>query len=223
MRTTLMILICILLLPAFVLAEGDALILLGTNTEVSWASAVTTYNRTAFVADLSDGISVIDFSDPIHPTEITEYPGLVFDIEADRNLTYHVGLGLTITDVSDPTEPEQVASCCNVGQSLNRVHLFDNLALTAFRSFTGYLSLFIIDVTDPSSPETLATTWPDSPTIQADVYKKDHYAFWADRILDADLIERQDSSLRHFRPDSSGQDSHGYMSGSGSVCHLDKG
>ena len=68
--------------------------------------------------------------------------------------------------------------------------MFDNLALTAFRSFTGYLSLFIIDVTDPSSPETLATTWPDSPTRQADVYKKDHYAFWADRILDADLIER---------------------------------
>jgi hypothetical protein len=179
-----------LFLPVLSYAQGDTLILRGICGEVSYANAVTAYNKSAFVADLSNGISVIDFSDPTIPTEITEYPGLVFDIEGDRNLTYQVGLGLTITDVSNPTEPEQVASCCNVGQSLNRVHLFDNLALTARRSFTGDLSLFIIDVTDPSSPETLATTWPDSPTIQADVFKKDHYAFWVDRILDAELIEK---------------------------------
>jgi len=177
-------------LPGLSYAQGDTLILRGTCGEVSWANAVTAYNRVAFVTDLSAGISVIDFSDPTLPTEITQYPGLVFDIEGDRNLTYQVGLGLTITDVSNPAEPEQVSSCCNVGQSLNRVHLFDNLALTTFRSFTGYLSLCIIDVTDPRSPETLATTWPDSPTIQADVYKKDQYAFWTDRIVDAELVEK---------------------------------
>ena len=86
-------------LPGLSYAQGDTLILRGACGEVSWANAVTAYNRAAFVTDLSAGISVIDFSDPTLPAEITEYPGLVFDIEADRNLTYHVGLGLTITDV----------------------------------------------------------------------------------------------------------------------------
>jgi len=95
-------------------------------------------------ADFLNGITLLDLTDPLHPTEITRFtatmnPG-VHNLWIDGDFVYAVvdgsdaNSGLRIIDVSDPASPLIVASFyagdpgANFGQFLHDVYVRDGLA-----------------------------------------------------------------------------------------------
>jgi len=188
MRYILAILVCILFLPAFVLADGDTLILLGRSTEMYHIYSVSAYNKNAFVADADWGIRVINYSDPYNPYTLTRYTEPALDIEIRDSLAYYVGFdvsnvgALYIRDILNPLESEIVGSAPLFRGF--RLHLFENLVLAMFKSPWEYVYLNILDISDPTNPETLST-WitvpPYSTAHWGDVWKRSNYIYWIDR------------------------------------------
>lgn len=76
-----------------------------------FAHRVTVSGDYAFVADDSDGLEIIDISDPINPTKVYSYTyntsDAIFDTFIDGNTLYvaHGGHGLFIFDITDKESP----------------------------------------------------------------------------------------------------------------------
>lgn len=183
MRTSTIVLFLVLFLSVLAFAQEDTLILLGSNTDVYHITAVSAYNRHAFVTDADLGVAVISYVIPTLPSKLVQYTRLSRDIEIKKSHAYYVGYALYIMDASAPLDSELVGTCCVMTDVGFRVHLFDTLALAMHPTPWEQCLLNIIDISDPTDPQLLSTVGapPNGTTWGGDVYKKDNYVYWVDR------------------------------------------
>jgi hypothetical protein len=176
------LLAALLFFPVVGLGQEDTLILLGSNDTVTQITAVSAYNRNAFVGDWQYGMKVFDYSDPSNPYLVAHHSEYAFDLEIRNSLAYCGGLSMYIKDASAPLDSQLVGYCCYIGNPNFRIHIFDTLALVLHSSPLEEVYLEIIDVSDRTSPELLSrSSAPPSGTIHwGDAYKKGDLVFWAD-------------------------------------------
>jgi len=115
------------------------------------ALAVCVVGRYAYVADGSDGLEIIDVSDPSHPVKIGSFydGGYAFDVVVVGKLAYVADGwdGLEIIDVSDPEHPVKIGAYRTAGFArsvfVNQTNVF---------IATGLGGLEVVDVSDPENP-----------------------------------------------------------------------
>ena len=129
-------------------------------------------NYAYVTASIDDGLSIIDISDPTNPTEVgyiqdTEQGGTAQVLDSAHGVyisgnyayvTSHYDEGLSIIDISDPTNPTEVGfiqdnSQGGTAQVLNTawdVSVFGSYAYVS-TSYDDY-SLSTIDISDPTNP-----------------------------------------------------------------------
>ncbi len=186
------VLILGLLSSVLAFPQEDSLVLLGRTTEADECYAVSACNRDAYVANFVLGLKVISYSDPRNPFLLTTYPGLVFDVEMRGSWAYYSGDCFTISDISDPLEPDTIGRCCCYSTLQGNVRLSDSLAFTLLRLPYEEVALLIIDVSQPTDPNLLSMTGPPpyGTTHRGDIFRSGDFLYWVDQALIFDTGER---------------------------------
>jgi len=124
----------------------------------------------AYVANGSEGLSIIDVSDPVAPAVVgaLDSPGYSQDVEVAGTFAYVAASdfdgagGLRIVDVSDPSAPVEMAI---FGSSFVRIAVSDGLAYVTEPSS----GLRIVDVSNPASPVELGAVDVSGFVVDVDV------------------------------------------------------
>ncbi|MDM3856987.1 MAG: FG-GAP-like repeat-containing protein, partial [Aphanizomenon gracile PMC649.10] len=134
----------------------------------------------AYVATGSDGLEIIDISDPTNPIikgrwnyNITSGPvtsGYVYSVQVIGNYAYAASIrGLEIIDISNPTAPTLKGNY-NVSGFSRGVQVLNDYAYMA----AGDLGLQIIDISNPSNP-TLKGNYDTGPANDVQVIGNNAY------------------------------------------------
>ena len=143
----------------------------------------------AYLAEGHGGLRIIDYSDPTIPHEIgwCDNIGLMEDIWVDDNSAYVAdGNGLLIFDVSNPTEPEQIA---HVSIDALQTRWVEGVAVeNDVMYIASHFGLIIADVSDPSTPTGVGSV---ETSLLKDLAVRDGIAYIADddflRIIDCNI------------------------------------
>lgn len=136
---------------AFASSTGATTIeLVGQYATADRAFDVAVAGSYAYIADRSDGLYVIDVSNPSNPTRVGQYimDGQAYRVAVCDNYAYIAASdGLYIFDISIPSNPTKVGQCIT-DSGAEGVAVAGNYAyLTA-----GYFGLYVIDISNPSNP-----------------------------------------------------------------------
>lgn len=196
---------------------GDDTLRLFSEQAVDGSLEVSTQGTYAYVAT-GDGLAVVDWRDPGRPALVgsmtaSEPAGGILDakVEGDLvSLASNGGPGITLVDVSDPTDPTEIGFV-DIGHHIHNNFLADSYAyLTINESGDAAFSearTTIVDVHDPSTPEVvgeyrLKDDFPEfamggvSPCH--DIYVQDdllYQAFWDSGIVVVDVSDPTDPQL----------------------------
>ena len=127
--------------------------LVGLNDELGAPNDVYAAGDYAYIADRTNGLRVVDISDPANPVEVGSYdpPGSTLGsgvFFSDPYVYLADGLGLLVLDVSDPTAPTEAGFYNSIGFAI-KVELDGDYAFVAGRE--GGLN--IADISDPANPQ----------------------------------------------------------------------
>jgi hypothetical protein len=113
----------------------------------------------AYIANWSNGLRVIDLTDPQKPQEVgfyNNFDGQCWAVSVYGNFAY-VGndtLGMRILDISTPSSPALVGTFNPSGNmQIEHIQVIDSLAYVASSS-----GLYIVDISNPASPVQLSFT-----------------------------------------------------------------
>lgn len=111
---------------------------------------ITARNDTVYAAAGTEGLVIIDSSDPANPNVITSYElsGYTRGVFIENNYAYLAAERLEILDISNPEEPELVGYYQIDDQDNRKVVVRNSLAFLAY----GYAGLVIINISDPVNP-----------------------------------------------------------------------
>ncbi|MDM8522837.1 C13 family peptidase [Desulfococcaceae bacterium HSG8] len=130
--------------------KSEHLVIIG-SVDTSDASGVAINGNTAYVADGSGGLQVIDISDPESPriTGFVDTPGDASGVGITGNTVYVAdgSGGLQVIDVSDPESPRVIGSLDTPDDALD-VSIIGDEAYIACKSE----GLQMADVSDPENP-----------------------------------------------------------------------
>lgn len=191
------------------------------------AMEVVTQQNHAYVAT-GDGMAIVDWRNPNRPELVADITasdpeeiggddeggiGGILDVKVDGDLAgmaHNGGTGVTTVDVSNPTDPEELAFH-NAGHGVHNMFLKDGYAyLTINESDENVFSearTDIVDVSDPTDPEKvgeyrLADDFPEFAAAGVnpnhDVYVQDdllYQAYWDAGVVVADVSDPTDPEL----------------------------
>ncbi len=123
----------------------------GNYNTPGFAVDVAVAGNLAFVADMSNGLQVIDITDPDNPVLVGSYntPDSAAGVVVDGDLAFVAdsASGLQIIDITNPSNPTWLGSYNTPGSAVD-VAIDGNLAFVADR----HSGIQIIDITDPANP-----------------------------------------------------------------------
>ncbi|WP_265108560.1 LVIVD repeat-containing protein [Halosolutus halophilus] len=197
--------------------DGGDTLRLFSEVAVGGSLEVSTQGTRAYVAT-GNGLAVVDWRNPTRPEVVgsmtaADPAGGILDakVEGDlASLASNGGPGITLVDVSDPTDPTEIGFV-DVGHHIHNNFLADGYAyLTVNESGDAAFSearTTIVDVRDPWNPEVVGEyrLKDDFPEFAAggvnpchDVYVQDdllYQAFWDAGVVVADVSDPTDPQL----------------------------
>jgi len=143
----------------------------------------------AYVADNTDGLEIIDISDPTNPVEVGQVvdTGNAYSVFVSGNYAYVADNtdGLEIIDISDPTNPVEVGQVVDTG-SARGVFVSGNYAYVVDNTD----GLEIIDISDPLNPVEVGSV--DDGGNAVGVFVSGNYAYVADSGDGLEIIDISD-------------------------------
>jgi hypothetical protein len=211
---------------------ADDSLRLFSEVAVDGTHEIATDGSYAYVATGS-GLSVVDLRNPTQPEVVgsmtaSDPAGGILDAKVDGDLVSlasNGGPGITLVDVSDPTDPTEI-SFVDVGHHIHNNYLADGYAyLTVNESGNAAFSearTVVVDVRDPSDAAVvgeyrLKDDFPEfamggvSPCH--DVYVQDdllYQAFWDSGVVVTDVSDPTDPQLVTQFGEAPGADGGGY-------------
>jgi hypothetical protein len=156
------------------------------------ALGVAVSGSLAFVGNMTDGLRVVDVSDPGNAAVIGTYSyatttgAVPVSILGDRVSVGFSLLGMVILDVSKPEQPSFISSANDgrIGMTLYGIEMAGTHVYTVGDNFLG---LAIFDISDPSAPKMAAEV--DLPAFPCAVAVSDRYAFVADDTQGLQIVD----------------------------------
>ncbi len=128
---------------------------LGQISTTGHSYRVQVEDNLAFVADVTEGVKIIDISDPSNPELIGQYQdgGFPFDLFIEGNLVYFAdhGGGLKILDITDPSNPTLIGQYTD-GDWSRDIEVIGDLAYVA----DWEDGVEILNISDPTQPVKLS-------------------------------------------------------------------
>ncbi len=147
---------------------GLSLRRVGGEATVGHSFDVRVVNQLAYVATISDGLQILDVSDPTHPTRIGGYNGgeLNFACQVVGKHCYVAAgpAGLIVLDVSDPAHPVRIGRYANGGY-FTRVQIVGSIAYVT----DGFAGLQLLDVSNPAQPVPIGSGFVSRVASDVDV------------------------------------------------------
>ena len=147
------------------------------------------YVTSSAVVGQDRGLSVIDISDPQHPTEVgfCNTQGGAWGVAVAGDYAYVAGwdAGLCVIDISNPEHPNEVGICDTPGRAF-RVAVAGGYACVA----DAWEGLRVIDITNPAHPDEVG--FYDTPDEATDVAVLGSYAYVADGSASLYVIDISD-------------------------------
>ena len=157
-------------------ADSTAPRLLGTGVTTGWNWGVwaSGLSRSAFVADLFDGVQVFDVQNTSAPFRDTAAYGadLAYDVVVDNGKMYVADLlaGLRVVDVTDPSSPRTLGSLDIAGGSYPVTRSVAAKDSFAFVGWTPRPQFRSVDVSDPTCPSLAGGydvfNWPEDMALR---------------------------------------------------------
>ncbi len=161
--------------------------------------AITVHNDIAYVACSTNGLLILDVSDPTSPELLCNYStGIVdqycFDVLVEGNYAFIAGraIDLIVLAISDPANPVEVAQLDTPGDAYDMVLENGILYLPSY----GY-GMQILDVSDPTSPQLLSMYHSQSDT-PCRISLSDQYLYLVSSWLEAEVIDVSDVTSPEF-------------------------
>ena len=156
-----------------------------------WQLAVV--GDTAFVADGTEGLQIIDISSPAHPLIVGNYQyssAFARDVVVSGDLAYlaYEWDGLHIVDISNPAVPVLVGVLRGLGGYAHGVALSGSTVYLA----NSYEGLRVIDVSDPARPTQVGVV--NTPGWSTDVKLEGRYAYVAEGTGGIQVIDVSNSA-----------------------------
>ncbi|QHI70825.1 S8 family serine peptidase [Tichowtungia aerotolerans] len=139
-------------------AVGERFGIASLNTDGFASGVAVTTNGIACIADGTNGLVVVDVSNPLIPTKLASYntPGKAVRVVvqgnyayiADGNGGYYVG-GLEVVDISNPSSPVLAGRKSMGGEYVFDVYVSGSSAYLV----TGNDTVTAIDISDPTDPQ----------------------------------------------------------------------
>jgi hypothetical protein len=146
----------------------------------------------AYVADYTNGLHVVDVTDPENPTSAGSvgFSGGANNIAVDGNYAYLSATfaGLQVVNITDPANPVHVGNYDTPGNAY-AVAVLGNLAFIADDTY----GLQIIDISDPASPSLIGTY--DTPGNANGLAVDGDYVFVADAFTGLLIINISNPAL----------------------------
>lgn len=161
---------------------------LGSYDTPGWAYSVTVEGTTAYVADYSAGLQILDVSDPASPVLLATdtYSYWARDVVVAGGIAYVAAEnGLKIVDVSDPSAPVLLGSHATADDARG-ICVVDGLVYVAEEE----AGLEIFDVSDPTAPILLGVY--DSPWNAVDVEVLDGIAYVVSLLYGLEIVDVSD-------------------------------
>ncbi len=152
------------------------------SVDLGTAVAVTVSGNHAFVATGTNGISVVDITDPSDMTVVgtAQQTGSTRDVSVFGDYAYVASReGLQVFRVSDPTSP-QFVGFFDSRFSMNRVEVHGRIAYVTESEYFRPSVLYLIDISQPETP-ILIDEWYVG-TMVYDLTVRDGYALMADNF-----------------------------------------
>ncbi len=140
----------------------------------------------AYIADSHYGFRVLDVGDPANPTFVKQIQtGYCYGVQVSDNFVYtanginqdNVGGGLSIIDITNPTDPYILSTLSSIGE-ITRIYVHDGYAFVG--DSTGGFK--IIDIRDSSNPCVVSSITCSifGCSNISDIFVSDDYAYIAD-------------------------------------------
>jgi hypothetical protein len=161
--------------------------IVGTCDTPGAAGGVYVSGNYAYVGDSSEGVQVIDISNPASPHIVgtCNTPGLAGDVYVSGNYAYVTDsyAGVQVIDVSNPVSPSIVGTCGVSGHAV-AICASGNHAYVADGSAHR---LYVIDVSAPTNPHSVGSC--DTMSDALGVYVSGNYAYVADNVQGLQVID----------------------------------
>lgn len=152
-----------------------------------------------FLADMEDGVEIIDMSDPSSPSFIssTWTGGYAWDLQIYENLLYVVDYneGLKIYNISDYGNLIEISNFTRL--SFSSIHITEN-DLAFITAYTG--ELIILNISDPTKPFLVGSY--DELVAPTDVAVRDNIAYisdWDNGFISLDVSDPENPiEFAHF-------------------------
>ncbi len=141
------------------ISTPSAPVILGSDPTSS-GLAIAIGGDYAYTADASNGLRIMDISDPTAPSQVGYYntPGTAYNVVVAGDLAYVADgdLGIQILDVSDPTLPSLVATYSHTRDPVfyRDIAIDGNFAYLADFAINGFGAggVIVLDITNPTLP-----------------------------------------------------------------------
>ena len=156
----------------------------------------------AYVADYTNGLVIVDISDPANPTTVGNFPSRIGDFDytaaaigvaVSGNYAYVANWydDLYIIDVTDKTNPT-LANTYTIDDGADSITISGNLAFIA----AEWAGVDIIDISDPVNPVFIGNYNTDD--LAEDVAIQNNYAYIADRDDGVIIVDVSDLANPSF-------------------------
>lgn len=161
-------------LRVFDLATPGQISLQGTLPTPGWASRLSASGSLVFLGDGSNGVVVVDASNPAAPTQIDWYnTNLANDIAYGKGYVYVAdGSGQII--VLDASNPANLTYVTGYDITTDRVHVWGDYLVTRG---TQPVSFSIVDVADPTNPTLVSTKFTSLTNRIVDIVVEGNLAY----------------------------------------------
>jgi parallel beta-helix repeat protein len=156
----------------------------------------------AYVADYTNGLVIVDISDPANPTTVGNFPSRIgnfgytaaaIGVAVSGNYAYVANWydDLYIIDVTDKTNPT-LANTYNIDDGADSITISGDLAFIA----AAFAGVDIIDISDPVNPVFIGNYNTDD--LAEDVAIQNNYAYIADRDDGVIIVDVSDLANPSF-------------------------
>ncbi len=157
--------------------------IIGSYDTYGYRSIVDVEGNYAYMADVSEGLIVLNITDPSFPKVEGTISGSISDVVTSGNYSYTVDGSLNIDNIADPSSPTFVSEYFSDYGTIENVAISGNYAYlltTVYLADEYHDMLEIVDISNDTAPIYMSTYFGDDKESMNSIAVSGNYAYIAD-------------------------------------------
>ncbi|WP_321420439.1 PGF-pre-PGF domain-containing protein [uncultured Methanomethylovorans sp.] len=155
----------------------------GSYDTYGYRSIVDVEGNYAYMSDVSEGLIILNITDPSSPKVEGTISGSISDVVTSGNYTYTINGSLNIDNIADPSSPTFVSEYFSDYGTIENVAISGNYAYlltTVYLADEYHDMLEIVDISNTTAPVYMGTYFGDDKESMNSITVSGNYAYIAD-------------------------------------------